>query len=389
MRQLTIIALIFLLAACGSSTDGNEIPASLEGKRALLKEKKAELANLNQLISSLEDSIEILDPSTRAKALVSTMPIEKGDFSAFVKVQGQVEADELFDVTAEIGGRILRQNAKEGESVSRGQLIAVLDDEQIQKQIAELETSISLATTIYERQKNLWDKNIGSEIQFLEAKNNKERLDKNLELLKLQLNKTKVYAPATGIVDRVVLKSGELASPGVPIIQILNTRDLQVSIDLPENYLGTVKRGDRLEVFYPALSLEEKAPVSRIGSTIDPANRTFEVVIDIRNKDTRIKPNLLAEVRIQDFGEKEVVSIPVDQLQQEVGGKQYIFIVSQGEDGAVARKVYVETGRAYAGKIIITQGLQGGEQLITDGARGLADNTPLRISEPKKTETNG
>ncbi len=390
MRQLTYLFLaLFLLACGGAGTGENEIPEDLDAQRAMLKEKRAELNELTRLVTDLESRVEAADPTTRPAVLVTVQPVAKGAFNAYIKVQGNVEADDLFDVTAEIGGRILQMRAEEGDAVQRGQLIAILDDEQIEKQIAELETSLSLATTVYERQKGLWDQNIGSEIQFLEAKSNKERLEKNLELLKIQRKKAKVYAPATGVVDRVVLKSGELAAPGVPIIQILNTQKLKVTADVPERYLGTVKKGDKLKIIFPALAEEQTAMVTLIGRTIDPANRTFKIELDINSKDNRIKPNLLAEVSLRNYEQENAVMIPLDQLQQEVDGTEFVFVADSTAEGTIARKVVVKTGQAYGGQIIITEGLQGGEQLVIDGARGLAEETPLKITDNPKTPNNG
>jgi membrane fusion protein (multidrug efflux system) len=379
---LQFIALVLGLAACGGpETTGEEMPQDLEGKRQLLQTKRAELKELTNQITTLENDIAELDPNFRAKQgrLVTTIPVQRTDFAHFVEIQGAVEADDLTDVTSEIAGRILTLKFDEGDAISKGQLVATLDLEQLNKQIAELETSLDLAKTVFERQSRLWEQNIGSEIQYLEAKNNKERIEKSLETLQFQLDKGKVYAPASGVVERVVLQSGELASPGMPILQILNTNKLKVVANVPENYLRAVNRGDRVKVEFPALGEEQDARINLIGRTIDPSNRTFSVEANISTKGGMIKPNLLAIMYLKDKEENDVVTVPLQTVQQEVSGRDFVFIRADSEEGPIAKKVYVQTGSSYNGHMVITDGLKGGEELIMEGARGLAENELLEI----------
>lgn len=215
-----------LLVACGGPAGKQVYPEDLAGKKALLKEKRQEVKELQDLVAQLEGEIEELSPATeKARRLVTSTKVSRQDFSHFVEIQGSVQADDLIAATSEVGGRIIQLNVKEGQFVKKGQLVAKLDLEQLNKQIAEIEKSLELANTVYERQKRLWDQNIGSEIQYLEAKNGKERLEKSLETLRFQLEKANVYSPASGIVEMVITQSGEITAPGAPIFQILNTRD--------------------------------------------------------------------------------------------------------------------------------------------------------------------
>lgn len=385
MKYLTILLLsVLLITACDVSVEEGETPADLEGKKALLKEKKQELSTLTEEITDLEQEIAELDPNIRidTRTLVTTQTLKRSDFEHFVEIQGSVQADDYVDAVSETAGRIIRLTVDEGDRVRSGQLIAELDLEQLDKQRAELEKSLELAKTVYERQKSLWDQNIGSEIQFLEAKNNKERLEKSLETLAFQASKSKVYAPAAGVVERVILQSGELASPGMPIVQILNTAKLKVVADVPETYLRAVAPGKTVKVEFPALDMEQQARVNLVGSTIDPANRTFEVEASIRRESGLIKPNLLAVMYIQDYKEEQVVTVPLTAIQQEVGGKDFVFVKATGEEGATtAKKVYVKTGKSYQGDIVVEEGLDGTEELIMDGARGLADGQPIKVTE--------
>lgn len=379
---LQIVALVLGVAACSApATEEGAIPQDLAGKRQLLKDKQNALKALTDEITALEEAISAQDPNSQVKKarLVTTIPVQQTDFKHFVEIQGSVEADDLIDATSEISGRILSMRFSEGDPIQKGQLVATLDLEQITKQIAELETSLELATTVFERQSRLWEQNIGSEIQYLEAKNNKERIEKSLETIRFQLDKAKVYAPASGVVERVILQGGEVAAPGLPILQILNTNKLKVVANVPENYLSAIKRGDRVKVEFPALNTEQDARVNLIGRTIDPSNRTFAVEANISTQKGLIKPNLLAIMQIQDYEERNVVTIPLEMVQQEVGGRKFVFVLDKAAEGTIAKKVYVEIGRSYKGDIVVTSGLKGGEELIVDGARGLAENELVEV----------
>lgn len=383
MRYLSsIILLAVLVASCQpAATDStDEIPQDLAGKKALLNTKRQELKELTDVIADLEEQIAEEDPTVRKRSkLVTTIAAEQKDFSHYVEIQGAVRSDDLVDVTSEVAGRILSLKAKEGQQVRKGQLIAELDLEQIKKQMAELETSINLANTVYERQKRLWDQNIGSEIQYLEAQNNKERLEKSMETLEFQLTKGKVYAPISGVVEREILQSGEIAAPGMPILQILNTSRLKVVADVPENLLRSVKVGETVAIQFPALDLEKKAKVTRIGATIDPANRTFTVEVNLRGANAGLKPNLLANMMIEDYAVEDAVVIPLHLIQQEVSGKDFVFVVGDEDGDKVAKKAYVQMGYTYKGEALIEEGLNGGEQLIAEGNRGLTENAVVEL----------
>ncbi len=380
--QLSIaLALLLTISAC-QSTAPETAPKDLAGLRALLAEKRTAQKALTSEIEDLQDQIATLDTNNQAsKRLVTVMPVETRNFRHYVTVQGQVASDDIVNASSEVGGRILNLTVDEGDNVEAGQLIAEVDLESIDKQIAELEKSLELASEIYERQSRLWNQEIGSEIQYLEAKNNKERLEKSLETLNFQKTRGDVYAPISGAVDRVFLKEGELAGPGAPIVQILNTGKLKVEADAPENLLGSVHRGDRVQVFLPAFNDTLDSRVLLIGRTIDQANRTFKIETSISNRSGLIKPNLLAEVRINDFTEEDVVVIPQELVQQEVGGDDFVLVADQSEEEWIAKKVYVTTGDSYEGSVVIKEGLTPDQKLIKDGARSATDQELIAIAD--------
>ncbi|MEZ4984550.1 MAG: efflux RND transporter periplasmic adaptor subunit [Saprospiraceae bacterium] len=380
MKNIVILLpLLLILATCSQPEKSGEIPAGLQEKKELLRKKQALIKTLGDEITALQEAIEAQDPDAKKKGkLVTVSPIVLSDFASYSSLQGSVAAEDLLDATAEIGGRVLQMTVKEGDAVQKGKLIAVLDVEAIQKQRAELETALDLAQTVYERQQRLWEQNIGSEIQYLQAKNNKERLEKSLATIDYQLSRNKVYAPGSGIVERVVVQAGELASPGMPIVQILNTNQLKVVVNVPEVYIKKIRTGQQVDVSIPALGMERGVSVSLIGKMVDPANRTFKVEAKLPS-DPLLKPNLLAEMKIKDFEAKGVVVIPLDRIQQEVGGNRYVMLQQDAPEGKIAKKAYVEIGQSYENDIIITEGLKAGDILIMDGARGLADGQLIDI----------
>ena len=294
--------------------------------------------------------------------------------------------------TPEIPGRILRMNFEEGDPIRKGQLVATLDVEGTENQRAELETAASLAKTVFERQQKLWEQNIGSEIQYLEAKNNYERIQQQLKSIDIQADKRNVYAPLSGTVDQVMMRTGEAAMPGAPILSIISTNDLDIVADAPEDLLTKVALRQRVNVRVPALNLEFEAPISRIGRTVDPANRTFEVEIDVpRQYVNQLKANLLAEVEVQDFNAEDLIVVSQDQIQQDVDGQRYVFVAEEVDGELVARKTFVETGASYDNRAVIESGLSSGARVITSGGRGLTDGQPIALSQSplQPTATNG
>lgn len=381
--QYIILAVTLILTACQPKKNENtEVPQDLEGKKALLVEKRAALQTLTAEIEELEKEMAQLDPSLAPHhKLVTVFPLEKQVFNRYNEIQGSVESADMAAAAAEVPGRIVRIAVEEGDQVRSGQLIAELDLEQINKQIAELDKSLELAEEVFARQERLWNQNIGSEIQYLEAKNNVERLRKSKETLEFQLTKSKIYAPIGGIVDKVNLKAGELAMTGSPIVDIHSINRLQVVAELPESYLQTVKRGNRVLISYPSINYEQEAPISLIGSTIDPNNRTFKIEVNTGNPGGRLKPNLLAIVKVKEFEQDDAIVLPLSLIQQEVGGQKYVMTVGEGKGGVPqAVKVKVTTGESYDGKILVTSGLTGTEQVVDRGARGLGEGELLEIT---------
>lgn len=380
MKYLLYLITLLALVSASSCGSENSWPEDIEGKKTLLTAKKDSLRTIEKDIAKLESEIAKLEPNKeKPRELVTLQKVEKIDFQHFIEIQGSVQSDEYVNASSEVGGRIIDLRVREGQTINKGALVAKLDLEAVQKQIAELEKSMELAVDVYERQKRLWDQNIGSEIQYLQAKNNKERLEKSLETINYQLTKAEVYAPSSGVVEMVNIKAGEMVSPGMPIITILNTYKVKVVANVPETYIKAIGRGEEVTIKFPALDTEKRARVTRIGNTINPANRTFEVEVEMANPKGLYKPNLLAIMMVNDNTYKDVPTVPIEMVQQEVSGRSFVYIKSEGADGSFAKKVYVKTGDNYDGKIVITEGLIGGEEILVDGARVVAENALIKV----------
>lgn len=369
-----IIALLLLCAACDKQTDTSTSTLSLEEQKTLLQEKKKDLATLQAEIDELQNKIVDQSPELQEKAkLVDTLMVMQQDFKRYIDIQGRVVADDVVNVVSEAAGRILSITAAEGEYVSKGQVIATIDLESLSKQKVEIETALSLAVDMHARQKRLWDQNIGSEVQYLQAKNNKERLEKSLETIDFQLTKSTVTAPISGTVDREILKAGEIASPGVPILTILNTRNIKVETDLPERFLTKLDRGDLVNMNFPSIEQEMTGRVSMLGRSIDPANRTLKVDIKPAKYNKLLKPNLLAEIKVEELSIEDVVVIPSVYLLQQVDGQEYLYTVTQEDNEYRAEKKYVKTSESSGNGIIITEGLESGDIIVSKGARNISD----------------
>ncbi|MEM7105081.1 MAG: efflux RND transporter periplasmic adaptor subunit [Bacteroidota bacterium] len=381
MKNILFAFVILVFAASCGAPDKEMASDNLVDKLKALAEKKEELKTLQTEIETLEGEIAQLDTTEKEVKLrlVTAMPITKKDFESYVEIQGAVRAFKGVNASSEMGGRILRLTVDEGSKVRKGQLIAKTDTEAIDKSEEELNTSLSLARDLYDRQKRLWDQNIGTEVQYVQAKNQVEQLEKKLETLNVQRSKANVYAPLSGTVERVFLKEGELAGPGTPIVHILGLSKVKVVADVSETYLRNVREGQMVRITVPALDIDRDAKVSMIGRTVNPQNRTFKVEVTLPNPGGEIKPNLLATMFVKDYEAKEALVLPTELIQQDLGGRDFVFLVEEGPEHKVGKRVLIETGKSYNGETVIVDGLTGEESIVVKGSRDLSDGEGLQI----------
>ncbi len=382
--RITILslALMALMMVGCKKKDPWAIPGDLEAKREMLAQKQSDLGKLKTFIKTLQDSIELQAPTKKEGKLVTTMPVKAEDFQHFIEIQSNVEAEDMVFASSQMGGSILSLQVKEGSYVSRGHLIATVDSEPIRKQIEQTENALSLARDVFTRQDRLWKQKIGTEMQFLQAKNRVEQLEKTIELLQIQLKKANVYAPISGIVEHVILEAGELAGPGAPIVQILNPNKLKIVAQAPEIYTKSIRKGQRVKVVIPALDdFEFTAPVTLIGSSINPANRTFKVEVATNSKKGKLKPNLLAKIIINDKTYPNVMAIPADLIRQDVEGNDYVMTLMHKDGIITAHKNIVKTGDTYDGKIIIESGILESDVIIAEGASSLVNGELVEVQK--------
>jgi membrane fusion protein, multidrug efflux system len=365
---------------CGATS--NETPKDAASAKTLLQSKKTELQKLQTEIADLEKLLGQLDTTTKVakKVLVGQQVFLNKTFEHFVEIQANVAtAEDPAIASSETGGRVVEMLVAEGQSVRKGDLVARVNLESIQKTIDELSKSMELAQDIFERQEKLWKQNIGSEVQYLQSKNQIESLQKTKERLEFELKKANVYAPASGIVEMIMVKNGEVCGPGSPIAQIINSSALKVVAAAPEIYLPSVKKGDAVKVSFPALGKEQTARVSMIGRTINPSNRTFEIEAIIGNEGGLVKPNLLATVFIKDYSKANAIAIPAELIMQDVSGNNFVMI---NQSGRAAKRI-VTLGKSYMNETEIVSGLDGREIVLTKGARLTVEGDLIEgIQEP-------
>jgi RND family efflux transporter MFP subunit len=370
---LFITALAILLAACGG-----EKKEDLAGKKEELAKLKAEQIENEKQIKTLESEIAKLDPKKAAEAKVKPVSIDTLNpetFRHYVELQGTVDAKNNVMVTPKSGGVVVAMYVKEGDFVKAGSVIGKVDNSLLTESLEELKTQLSLANTLYEKQKNLWDQKIGTELQYLQAKNNKESLERRMSTLNTQLSQTNIVSPMAGVVDMVNVKVGEMASPGMGVVRIVNLSNLKVTAKVSDTYAASVKKGDEVIVKFPDLDKEFKARISFVSTAVDPLSRTFTIEANLPS-DKSIKPNMMANVRINDATSKNALTVDQNFVQSTEKGTIVYVAVTEGNK-KIAKAREVKTGLSYNGKIEILSGLSAGDQLITLGYQEVSDGQPI------------
>ncbi|HKJ43443.1 MAG TPA: efflux RND transporter periplasmic adaptor subunit [Sunxiuqinia sp.] len=373
INQLAAILAVVILASCSSGNAGNDD----KSKQAQLTKYKEQVHDLQQKIDALEKDLNS-DATVEYKQVVLS-PIKPKTFEHFFEVTGNVQADQELNVSPEGSGQIMTINVKEGDIVKKGTVLAVLNSDPIDKSIEQVKINLDLARTTFERQKNLWDQHIGSEMQFLQARSNKEALEKQLENLKAQKDMSIIKAPVDGTIDEIYQKQGQIASAAIPFARLVNIQQIKVYADVAETYLTKIKKGDMATVTFPAINKDVKTKIQMIGNYIDPNNRTFRVRLNLQNKDNLIKPNMDALVKLRDYVAKDAVVVPSILIKEDFKGK-YTFIGAKKGDGLMARKVYVTTGVTDNNMTEVTSGLTADMNVISEGFGQVVDGTPIQAN---------
>ncbi|MGD1846838.1 MAG: efflux RND transporter periplasmic adaptor subunit [Salibacteraceae bacterium] len=343
---------------------------------------KTGYGTFGELIGAIEKTIADTDVNIKKRILtVTTDTVALGMFVHKFEVQGVVETDQNITVFPEAAGKIISIKVKEGQRVNRGDLMVQLDTDVIRRNIEQVQSSLKLATTVYERQVRLWDQNIGSEIQLLEAENNKVSLEKQLATLRAQEAMSSVRAPFTGVVDEIFPKVGEMAAPQAPLLRLVNLDAIYIKTDISERYLGQITEGTEVEIAFPSLpDTVIMASISTIGNFINPNNRTFKARIDLNQNGGDLKPNLLGNILIKDFTADSTVIVPSRMIQQDAENQNYLFVVVPGEKLTV-RKQVIQTGMSYGTGTHVTGGLSPNDVYVDEGARSVRNGDQVKLLE--------
>ncbi len=313
------------------------------------------------------------------RVLVETKLMSPESFAHYLTINGAVEAVEEAYVSPETAGRIMAFHVIEGQQVKKGQLLVSLNADAVRSGIAELKSGLELARVVYQRRRDLWDKKIGSEIQYLEAKTTLESLENRLESMQAQLEMAEIRAPISGIVDRIERKQGELAMPGMVLLHLVNLQRMRVNAELAESYLGRINSGDKVEVSFPTYPGRSRTEtIGRISQTINPKNRTVIIQVEMSNEDESIKPNMMASLKLNDFTAEEALVLPSIVIKSDLQGN-FVYLLEGSAEKAVARKVYIETGLSYEGRTMVLGGLQTGRQVIVVGYNLVSNGMPVRV----------
>lgn len=373
MKNFLYLSLLLLVVACKPAND-------LEAKKAELAKYRTQMDELKNQIAQLEKEIAKLDTSSNQKKakLVTIAPVSRLDFNHYVDIQGAVESDQNIAVQPGMPGVVMRVNVKEGDAVSVGTILAETDNRAIRENIGQLQTNLDFARTAFEKQKRLWDKKIGSEIQYLQAKTQYESLQKSMAALEAQLDMSRIKSPISGVVDQVNVKVGEYAAPGMfGAFRVVNVNSMKVTAKVADSYIGKVKTGNPVRVRITDLNDTLDAKITYVGKVVDPMSRTFKIEVNLSGLSTEIRPNMMVNLSINDEIIPQAIVMPSNYVQKDASGKTYVMLAEGPKGKMVARKRLVATGLAYGDKIVITSGLDGTEQFILSGYQDVTDGQGL------------
>lgn len=383
---LTIILGSLILISCGDSTSTKSVEKTLNSNniKTIIKKRDELLAKQEALsanIQKLNNKIEALD-TTKKIPLITSIVAKEELYKHFLELQGNVTTKNLVVIYPEYSGTLTQVFVKEGQKVSKGQLLAKIDDGGLRQQLVQIQIQADLAKTTFDRQQRLWNQKIGSEIQYLQAKTNFEAQQKVVEQLKKQVAKTEVRAPFSGVIDDVITEQGTVVAPGQsPLFRIVNLNNMYIETEIPEKYVSTITKNKDVQVTFPILGTTVNTKIRQTSNYINPANRTFKAEIGIPNKNHTIKPNLTAKLKINDYINKNAILIPLSIISEDANGKQYVYAVTNknAKNEGIAKRVYIETGYTQGDVIEITNGLKPGMEIIDEGARNIREGQSVKI----------
>jgi RND family efflux transporter MFP subunit len=376
MKKISI-ALIASLILFGCSN--SESPDAIREQLSNLKEQQIKL---NHDINTLEQKLKATEVNNglNGQTPVNVQILEPEVFQHFFLVNGTVELQDEAFISPEANGQVKAIRVTKGQRVSKGEILITLNTEMLESSMAEVELGLELANKLYEKQSDLWEQKIGSEIQYLEVKNAKESLEQKLKTLKSQLDMSIIKAPFSGIVDDIMIKEGELASPGKPAVYLINLDQIRVIADVSETLLPKINVGDMVDILFPTYkNIAHSAPIHRIENAIDSKTRTIKIELIMPNRNGLIKPNQIASLKLNDFESENALVVPSIIVKQDSRG-EFLFVVNQNEEGkSIAQKIYIESGLSYNDRTMIIKGLSTGQKVITAGFNQVSNGNLIEI----------
>jgi RND family efflux transporter MFP subunit len=379
MKKLILITILSVsLYSCGKKEDNATIESVIEAKNVSALQAKKSLIQAD--LAKIDAALATLDVK-KEEALVSVITIKDTVFSHYLEVQGSVDTKENILVQPEFQGTLVSLNVKAGQRVSKGQILGRIDDAGLSQQVASLESQYALAKTTFERQKNLWDQKIGSEIQYLQAQTQMISAQRGVAQIKAQLSKTIIKAPFTGTIDEVFVEKGQVVAPNPQgLMRIVNLSKMYISTSVPETYIGKLKVGTVVDVFLTSLGKTYKGKVRQIGNFVNPTNRSFGIEVGVPNPDNLLRPNQVASLKITDYSSKNALVVPTNAIQEDGQKNKFVYIVtnSNGKTG-LAKKVIVKTGQSSENVTEIVSGLSTSDVLVVEGLNTIAEGTKLNF----------
>jgi RND family efflux transporter MFP subunit len=368
-KSIIFLLLVVLAVACGKSSD----------KKSELQKLKKQQDELMLKIKALETELAVNDTTSKIKTTsVAVTEAKPEEFNHYIEVQGKVDGQDNIAVSAQMPGAITAVYVKEGDNVRAGQVLAQIDNSVLKQQIANTKQQLDFATSLYIKQKALWDQQIGSEVQYLTAKNNKENLEKGIATLNDQLEMTRIKSPINGSVEEVNLKIGQMASPGLPAVRVVNFTNAKVVAEIAEAYAPKVKPGNKVIVFFPDFNTEVQSTIRFTSKYINPVNRTFISEVHLGPSKVEYRANMMAVVKINDYSNPKSFNIPITLIRDSQSGK-YIYVAKEENGRLVARRQPVTVGNTYNGLAEIKQGIAEGDKIITTGFNSLMDGELIQV----------
>ena len=386
---LLIIITVFL-NSCSNKKEPSLEEVLATNDVELLKSRKSEIdAKLEELtldLNQLNNKLSVLNKD-RNTPLITTIRTSEQKFNHFIELQGNVKTKQNVLVYPEMPGILNKVYVKEGQKVKKDQILATIDDGGLSQQLLLLKSNEQLAKTTFERQKRLWDQQIGSEIQYLQAKTSYDSQKNATRQLKKQLDKFTIRAPFSGIIDDVFKEKGTVVAPGpgAELFRIINLSNMYIETDVPESYISSIKKNKMVEVNFPILGRSYDSSIRQVGNFINPSNRTFRIEVGIPNLDGEIKPNLTAKLRLNDYSNSNAILIPQSIISENAKGQQFIYVVKDNKEKnqVYAERLVIETGKTNGDFIEVTKNLDANVDIILEGARSVNNGQVVKVINKK------